>query len=101
MISNIFHETYHVVYEEPRAYGERGGRVVEAWSNAPHVQTREILIKVKFFWFPRFLYWKGANKRAAGPWKKGPIKTILYEPVVIDDSIPLERDPIGIRLNWK
>lgn len=74
---HCFHETYHVVYEEPRADGERGGRVVEAWSNAPHVQTR--VIKVKIFWSPCFLYWKRANKRAAGLWKKdsgwgGPIK---------------------------
>ena len=29
------------------------------------------------------------------------LKTALYAPVVINDSIPLKRDPIGIRLNCK
>ena len=75
---HCFHETYHVVYEEPRADGERGGRVVEAWSNAPHVQTRVInWSKSRFFGLPVFYTEKELTKELLVRGRKvpRPIKT--------------------------
>ena len=62
--------------------------------------------KSRFFGLPVFSTEKEPTKELLVYGRKilvgeDQLKTALYAPVVIDDSIPLKRDPIGIRLNWK